>query len=126
MVNIFVVVSCRLTWMFFQQMKERYSSFLQRQTNAEENFILGAIAAAGSVCGTFFIRIYTSITLVLGKQLKCTIHCSPFFVFSILVMIPMDTVKTRLVIQVKVLIYHVLRGAYTVYVCVVNSGMYAC
>ena len=110
MVNIFVVVSCRLTWMFFQQMKERYSSFLQRQTNAEENFILGAIAAAGSVCGTFFIRIYTSITLVLRKQLKCTIHCSPFFVFSILVMIPMDTVKTRLVIQVKVLFNHVLRG----------------
>ena len=110
MVNIFVVVSCRLTWMFFQQMKERYSSFLKRQTNAEENFILGAIAAAGSVCGTFFILIYTSITLVLRKQLKCTILCSPFFVFSILVMIPMDTVKTRLVIQVKVLFNHVLRG----------------
>ena len=105
--------------MFFQQMKERYSSFLQRQTNAEENFILGAIAAAGSVCGTFFIRIYTSITLVL------LYICSPFFVFSILVMIPMDTVKTRLVIQVKVLFNHVLMGAYTVYVCVVNSGMYA-
>jgi hypothetical protein len=67
--------------MFFQQMKERYSCFLQRQTNAEENFILGAIAAAGSVCGTFFIRIYTSITLVLRKQLKCTIHYSPIFVF---------------------------------------------
>eukprot|EP01036_Dinobryon_divergens_P023722 gene23722-32104_t len=66
------IPSYALTWMFFQQMKECYSNFLQRQTNTEENFILGAIAAAGSVC----------------------------------VMIPMDTVKTRLVIQDRNAMYY--------------------
>ena len=56
----------RLTWMFFQQLKKSFDDMLHRVPNTQENFVMGAIAAAGSV----------------------------------VVMIPMDTVKTRLVIQV--------------------------
>jgi len=53
--------------MFFQQLKKNFDDILHRLPNSQENFIMGAIAAAGSV----------------------------------VVMIPMDTVKTRLVIQVR-------------------------
>jgi len=59
------IPSYALTWMFFQQMKRIHSDIFHKPTNGEENFVLGALAAAASVC----------------------------------VMIPMDTVKTRLVIQ---------------------------
>lgn len=55
----------RLTWMFFQQLKRVYENTLHHKPSNEENFLLGALAAAGSV----------------------------------IVMIPMDTIKTRLVIQ---------------------------
>lgn len=58
----------RLTWMFFQQLKRSFRKMTDRKPNSQENFILGAAAAAGSVC----------------------------------VMIPMDTVKTRLVTQCSV------------------------
>ena len=37
--------------MFFQQMKRVHERFFKRQTNGEENFFLGAVAAAASVCG---------------------------------------------------------------------------
>jgi len=59
------IPSYGLTWMFFQQLKRAHEHYLEKKPNAETNFLLGALAAAGSVA----------------------------------VMIPMDTVKTRLVIQ---------------------------
>lgn len=59
-------MSCNsLTWMFFQQFKLGYERVFHRKPTNEVNFVLGALAAAGSVT----------------------------------VMIPMDTIKTRLVIQ---------------------------
>lgn len=51
--------------MFFQQFKKSYEEFFNKKPNGEANFVLGALAAAGSVT----------------------------------VMIPMDTIKTRIVIQ---------------------------
>lgn len=51
--------------MFFQQLKTTYTDFFHAKPTSEANFVLGALAAAGSVT----------------------------------VMIPMDTIKTRLVIQ---------------------------
>lgn len=51
--------------MFFQQLKKSYEDFFNKKPNGEANFVLGALAAAGSVT----------------------------------VMIPMDTIKTRIVIQ---------------------------
>ncbi len=59
------IPSYGLTWMFFQQLKRAHETLFDSKPNAETNFVLGAIAAAGGVT----------------------------------VMIPMDTVKTRLVIQ---------------------------
>ena len=44
----------RLTWMFFQQMKRIHSDIFHKPTNGEENFVLGALAAAASVCGALF------------------------------------------------------------------------
>lgn len=61
------IPSYGLTWMFFQQFKKTYERMTKSKPNGETNFILGALAAAGSVT----------------------------------VMIPMDTVKTRLVIQMS-------------------------
>ena len=43
--------------MFFQQMKRVHERFFKRQTNGEENFFLGAVAAAASVCGQKIISI---------------------------------------------------------------------
>ena len=60
------IPSYGLTWMFFQQLKRAHEHYFEKKPNAETNFVLGALAAAGSVA----------------------------------VMIPMDTVKTRLVIQI--------------------------
>ena len=59
------IPSYGLTWMFFQQLKRAHETLFDSKPNAETNFFLGALAAAGGVT----------------------------------VMIPMDTVKTRLVIQ---------------------------
>jgi len=59
------IPSYGLTWMFFQQLKKSYEEVFHKKPNGEANFVLGALAAAGSVT----------------------------------VMIPMDTIKTRLVIQ---------------------------
>lgn len=59
------IPSYGLTWMFFQQLKRVHQTLFDSKPNAETNFVLGALAAAGGVT----------------------------------VMIPMDTVKTRLVIQ---------------------------
>ena len=59
------IPSYGLTWMFFQQLKRAHESLFSTKPNAETNFFLGALAAAGGTT----------------------------------VMIPMDTVKTRLVIQ---------------------------
>ena len=59
------IPSYGLTWMFFQQLKRLHESILGTKPNAETNFLLGALAAAGGTT----------------------------------VMNPMDTVKTRLVIQ---------------------------
>ena len=56
-----------LTWMFFQQLKRGFRRVWDRRPNSQENFVLGALAAAASVT----------------------------------VMIPMDTVKTRIVTQVR-------------------------
>mmetsp|Transcript_10186 Transcript_10186/g.17037 ORF Transcript_10186/g.17037 Transcript_10186/m.17037 type:complete len:416 (+) Transcript_10186:254-1501(+) len=64
------IPSYGLTWMFFQQLKKSFEDVLHRVPDSTENFVLGALAAAGSVT----------------------------------VMIPMDTVKTRLVIQNAVLV----------------------
>lgn len=61
------IPSYSLTWMFFQQFKKSYERILKSKPNSEANFLLGALAAAGSVT----------------------------------VMNPMDTVKTRLVIQMS-------------------------
>jgi len=61
------IPSYGLTWMFFQQMKRKYSEMFRREPTSDANFGLGAAAAAAAVC----------------------------------VMIPMDTVKTRLVLQVR-------------------------
>lgn len=59
------IPSYALTWMFFQQLKKAYIEIADKRPSNEMNFILGAIAAAGSVS----------------------------------MMIPMDTIKTRLVVQ---------------------------
>lgn len=61
------IPSYSLTWMFFQQFKRSYEWLFHTKPNSEANFVLGALAAAGSVT----------------------------------VMNPMDTVKTRLVIQMS-------------------------
>jgi solute carrier family 25 S-adenosylmethionine transporter 26 len=60
------IPSYGLTWMFFQQMKRAYIDYMGVEPSSEASFIIGAAAAAGSVC----------------------------------VMIPLDTVKTRLVTQI--------------------------
>lgn len=57
---------CRLTWMFFQQLKRAHVDWTSVEPGPEMNFALGALAAAAAVC----------------------------------VMIPVDTIKTRLVTQV--------------------------
>jgi solute carrier family 25 S-adenosylmethionine transporter 26 len=59
------IPSYGLTWMFFQDFKTRYNKAFDKKPSNQDNFLLGALAAAGATT----------------------------------VMIPMDTVKTRLVTQ---------------------------
>jgi solute carrier family 25 S-adenosylmethionine transporter 26 len=59
------IPSYGLTWMFFQQLKRAYEDYMGTAPNSEASFVIGAAAAAASVC----------------------------------VMIPLDTIKTRLVTQ---------------------------
>lgn len=39
-----------LTWMFFQQFIRLHEQYRQKKPNSQENFVLGAVAAAASVC----------------------------------------------------------------------------
>jgi len=43
------IPSYGLTWMFFQQLKKSYEEVFHKKPNGEANFVLGALAAAGSV-----------------------------------------------------------------------------
>jgi hypothetical protein len=61
------IPSYGLTWMFFQDFKERYRRYYNKKPSSKDNFLLGALAAAGATT----------------------------------VMIPMDTIKTRLVTQLE-------------------------
>ena len=87
------IPSYALTWMFFQQFKAAFSTWVGRAGTALENLLLGSFAAAGACCvmipvDTIKTRIVTQGRSGAHRQYTGMMHCletvySAYFIYNI-------------------------------------------